>query len=77
MKKQIIFGFVIFASVAFVLAKAQDENAKCDEPIDKSAVTKEAADAAAKFIKNPPAYNTDVYSSKVKSWSLWNFIYID
>jgi hypothetical protein len=50
------------------LVNCDADKAKCDEPIDKSAVTKEAADAAAKVIQNPPnIYNTEVYTSKVKS----------
>jgi hypothetical protein len=52
------------------LVNADDaDKAPCDAKCqDKSAVTKEAADAAAKVIKNPPnIYNTEVYTSKVKS----------
>ena len=55
-------------TMAINAANNEADKAKCDEPIDKSAVTKEAADAAAKVIQNPPTiYNTEVYTSKVKS----------
>ena len=40
---------------------------QCKQAFDKSAVTKEAAETAAKVIKNPPTYSTEVYSSKVQS----------
>lgn len=45
----------------------QGENPTCKQPIDKSAVTKEATDEAAKFVENPPTYTSEIYSSKVKS----------
>ena len=43
---------------------------KCSEPIERSAVTKEAADAAAKVLDNPPVISNELYSSKVKSKDL-------
>lgn len=45
----------------------QGENPTCKQPIDKSAVTKEATDEAAKFAENPPVFTNEIYSSKVKS----------
>jgi hypothetical protein len=50
-----------------LLSLSKAEDGQCNEPIDKSAVTKEAADAAAKVIQNPPVVASEIYSSKVKS----------
>lgn len=50
--------------MAMVLA---DETGQCIKCTERSAVTKEAADAAQKVKQNPPEnYSSDVYSSKVK-----------
>lgn len=58
----------IFLQIALsCLVLASSDDPQCNEPIDKSAVTKEAADAAAQVIKNPPIYTSEIYSSKVKS----------
>ena len=65
-----IIYLIAYLAMAMAINAVNNEadKAKCDEPIDKSAVTKEAADAAAKVIQNPPTiYNTEVYTSKVKS----------
>ena len=45
------------------------EDAQCSEPIDKSAVTNLAKEAAAKVHQNPPQVSGEIYSSKVKSRS--------
>jgi len=47
----------------------QSEETTCSKCADKSAVTKEAKDEAAKVIQNPPVYNSEVYTSKVNSKS--------
>ena len=64
-------GFCLVYCIALLVlvAKANQNlnEPKCNEPIEKSAVTKEAADAAAKVLENPPVYTSEIYSSKVKS----------
>jgi hypothetical protein len=60
----------------FVLPLARADEPQCSEPIEKSAVTKEAADAAAKVVENPPRYTSEIYSSKVQSKKKLNiFVY--
>lgn len=45
-----------------------EEAGQCIKCTERSAVTKEAADAAQKVKQNPPeTYSSDVYTSKVKS----------
>jgi hypothetical protein len=57
---------ISLVAAARVVAEEADQ-AKCSQTIDQSAVTAEAAAAAAKALKKPPVYNSEVYSSKVKS----------
>jgi len=57
----------VISLIAAVRVTAEEtDQAKCSQTIDKSAVTAEAAAAAAKALKKPPVYNNEVYSSKVK-----------
>lgn len=60
--------------VLFVLSahgdklRIEPEEEQCDGTVDKSAVTKEAAEAAARTLRNPPTrQSSEIYSSKVKS----------
>lgn len=61
-----ILNLILVTLISSNLAD-QGENPTCKQPIDKSAVTKEATDEAAKFVANPPPYTNEIYSSKVKS----------
>ncbi|CAF0786910.1 unnamed protein product [Brachionus calyciflorus] len=58
-------SILILISVICVINADQD-HPTCSHPVDKSAVTKEATDEAAKVIENPPVYTSEIYSSKVK-----------
>ena len=60
-------SILILVSLVCGLLAEQADNPQCKQPIDKSAVTKEAADEAAQVAKNPPIYTSEIYSSKVKS----------
>ena len=68
MKLAYLAAFLLATTACYVSCA---EDAQCSEPIDKSAVTKEAADAAAKVIRNPPVASSEIYSSKVKSTRLF------
>jgi len=68
--------FFLLAFVCCVVIAEQSEETTCSKCADKSAVTKEAKDEAAKVIQNPPVYNTEVYTSKVNSKS-WKSSQID
>jgi hypothetical protein len=65
--RTIVLILMVVASV-IGLATANNEP-KCNEPIERSAVTKDAAEAAAKVVRNPPIISSEIYSSKVKSES--------
>jgi hypothetical protein len=76
----LFFKYLIFISLAIIARTETSESdpAKCSQTIDKSAVTAEAAAAAAKALKKPPtAYNNEVYSSKVKSEYLSFYIEVN
>lgn len=60
-------SLVILVSLICGCLAEQADSPQCKQPIDKSAVTKEAADEAAEVAKNPPVYTSEIYSSKVKS----------
>ena len=53
--------------LAAVLALVASEDAQCSSAFEKSAVTKEAAEEAAKAKTKQPKFSNEVYSSKVKS----------
>lgn len=54
---------ILVASLVLVTC----EDSQCSTAFDKSAVTREAAEEAAKAKKKQPILNNEVYSSKVKS----------
>ena len=71
MKIKLSLLIALIAVMQMALADNENDGAKCAEAIDKSAVTPDAAAAAAaQAKKNPPIYSNEVYSSKVKSKSL-------
>lgn len=58
---------ILIASTCLMAMVLADETGQCIKCTERSAVTKEAADAAQKVKQNPPEnYSSDVYSSKVK-----------
>ena len=60
-----VYLAVLFLNILINHSIADD--AQCSEPIDKSAVTNKAKEAAAKVHQNPPQISSEIYSSKVKS----------
>ena len=58
---------IAFLFLTLAISYSYAEDAQCSEPIDKSAVTNMAKEAAAKVHQNPPKISSEIYSSKVKS----------
>lgn len=59
--------YLVYLFFSLVLKYSHADDAQCSEPIDKSAVTNKAKEAAAKVHQNPPQISSEIYSSKVKS----------
>lgn len=61
-------GFLLVCLLsAVVLLTNADDSGQCVKCVERSAVTKEAADAAEKAKETPQVYQSEVYTSKVKS----------